>query len=166
MNSRGHWVEVENYPRYLVSNHGLVMNRVRNKILKPSMNGSGYLFVTLCNNSGQKQLSVHRIVAASFFDCDISDFQINHIDGNKINNCVWNLEVVTQSENILHAHKIGLHSRSSTYRPTGIRIIETNDLFPSVSALGRHLNVSPQRVSHACKNGGSVRGYHFEYTED
>ncbi|QQV88768.1 HNH homing endonuclease [Acinetobacter phage Liucustia] len=79
-------------------------------------NGKGYKFVRIHNREtqGAKQFYVHRLVAEVFIG-DIKGKQVNHIDGDKSNNDVSNLEIVTPSENIRHSHKTGLSKPRREY---------------------------------------------------
>jgi len=77
------------------------------------MNGAcdtkGYRQVTLPYGDGRiKMYKVGRLVAENFIVNEIENLQVNHIDGNKINDSVENLEWVTGSENMLHAYRTGL----------------------------------------------------------
>lgn len=102
---------------YSVTDTGLVIRTCNNKILKPSISNCGYVRVTLYikNKSGEKKprkLSVHRLVALTFIpNDDIEKIQVNHIDGNKLNNKVSNLEWVTPSENDYKAYEIGIKQK-------------------------------------------------------
>ena len=69
----------------------------------------GYLAVNLSKNGKAKRFLVHRLVATAFIDNPKKLKQINHIDGNKNNNSINNLEWCTASENISHAFKLGLN---------------------------------------------------------
>lgn len=83
---------------------------VKEKIKKISEYKSrgGYCGVTLYRNNNGKSYRVHRLVAQAFIPNPENKPEINHIDGNKKNNCVDNLEWVTGEENTLHAWDIGL----------------------------------------------------------
>ena len=89
---------------YSVSNTGLVMNSKTNYILKANKSRKGYLLVGIENHS----CKVHRLVAEAFIPNPENKPQVNHIDGNKSNNDVSNLEWVTQEENMKHAVDTGL----------------------------------------------------------
>lgn len=78
------------------------------RILKYSVNPKGYRIVRLCNNKVQKNYTIHRLVAENFIFNPENKPQVNHIDCNKQNNCVDNLEWVTNKENRIHAIKNGL----------------------------------------------------------
>ena len=105
--------------KYLISKNGDVINSKTNQKLNYEKMRNGYLRVTIYHN-GRKRFLLHRLVAHCYLKNPQNKPQINHIDGNKLNNNVANLEYVTQTENINHAFKIGLrhgkkgseHSRS------------------------------------------------------
>lgn len=99
---------------YLVSNYGRIKSLAWNKerILKQKNTNSGYLSVLLCKNNKRKEKLVHRLVMEAFFEK--SERDINHIDGNKTNNFIENLEFVTKSQNMTHALKVGLIDISKT----------------------------------------------------
>ena len=74
---------------------------------KLSFRANGYLSVGLFNNGKFKNCLVHRLIMLTF--CGESNLQVNHIDGDKTNNNLTNLEYCTASENIRHAFKTGLN---------------------------------------------------------
>jgi hypothetical protein len=79
------------------------------KILKPQVDRKwGGLNVILCNPFGQKRSKIHRLVAIAFIPNPQNKPEVNHIDGDRFNNCVSNLEWVTSSENKQHAYDTGL----------------------------------------------------------
>jgi hypothetical protein len=94
------WKQIKDYDDYEVSNQGRV--RKNDYYLKQSPNNTGYLRVRL----NQKWFFVHRLVALHF--CKNEKPQVNHLDGNKLNNNPSNLKWVTQSENLKHAYNMGL----------------------------------------------------------
>lgn len=102
---------------YKVSNYGNVLSIKRykkngqlvpEKIKSKLYDGKGYYTVSLWKENKEKHLYIHRLVAESFINTIPSDMQVNHIDGIKTNNQLDNLEIVSRSENILHAHRTGL----------------------------------------------------------
>lgn len=100
------WKSIKDFPDYLVSSYGRVKGK-SGKILKQSKKKEGYLQVTLCNIS-RKSALVHILVAEAFIPNPSQKPCVNHIDGDKTNNNISNLEYVTISENTLHAYKLGL----------------------------------------------------------
>ena len=75
----------------------------------------GYLVAHLSKDNKAKNILVHRLVAESFIPNPNKYPCVNHIDGNKQNNNINNLEWCTHSENDLHAYKIGLRKASSPW---------------------------------------------------
>lgn len=96
---------------YQVSNFGRVYHNYKKIIMKPGLSTSGYLFVVMSTNKGSKIVQLHRLVLIAFNDiCDRDNYQVNHINGNKQCNYLWNLEWVSRSENVLHAYHTGLQA--------------------------------------------------------
>ena len=107
--NREYWITVRNHPDYEVSNLGRVRHKITRNILSQSFNRSGgYLRVYM---DGKKHY-VHRVVLSSFSDVSGENLEVNHIDGDKENNCLWNLEWCTRQENMSHAVKTGLTNRN------------------------------------------------------
>lgn len=102
------WKDIKGYEGlYQVSDQGRVKSFVRRKegkILKLQTTYKGYLSVKV----GGKRVAVHRKVAKAFIPNLDNKPQVNHIDGIKTNNNVDNLEWCTNSENQIHANKLGL----------------------------------------------------------
>ncbi|MBE8951935.1 MAG: HNH endonuclease [Quinella sp. 1Q7] len=102
------WADIEGYvSRYQISTFGRVKSFFRGKarILKPFVDKDGYLQLTFGRG---KKFKVHRIVALTFIPNPDGNPQINHLDGNKMNNHVSNLEWCTPIENNRHAVTMGL----------------------------------------------------------
>lgn len=87
---------------YQVSNLGRVKNR-KDKILKPDTDRYGYKIITLCKNGKHKKVKLHRLVLKVFNQIeDDINYQVNHIDGDKTNNKLENLEWCTGFQNQTH----------------------------------------------------------------
>ena len=100
------WRDVKAYEGlYRVSSDGQVFSARSGKILKPHINTKGYARHWL-QRDGQKAFFTHRLVAVAFLGA--SDLQVNHIDGDKSNNRVENLEWCSGSDNVKHAYRTGL----------------------------------------------------------
>ena len=108
------WKDIVGYENlYQISNFGNVLslnyaNKHFPKILKTNRHKDGYQLVGLSKNGSKKFFTVHKLVAQAFIPNPQNKEQINHIDGNKANNHVDNLEWVTPKENVIHAFKTGL----------------------------------------------------------
>lgn len=101
--------EIEGYEHYLVSDSGEVYSLKSNKILKPYIDKDGYEIYRISNEENKrKAFKGHRLVGLTFIDNPNNLPIVNHIDGNKRNNHLSNLEWCTNEYNIQHAVKTGL----------------------------------------------------------
>lgn len=99
--------EVYSLDHTSIRKNGRADNR-KGKCLKPKIDRYGYKVVTLTNKENRKSIPVHRLVALAYLPNPDGKKEINHIDGNKLNNNVENLEWSTAKENQLHKWKTGL----------------------------------------------------------
>lgn len=178
MNFNEHLKPIADFPGYCVDIYGRVYNRYGRE-LKQTVNRYGYCMVKLCQNGYEKNCSVHRLVADAFFDGDHSGYDVNHIDGNKQNNFIGNLEWATRGENIKHAYKINLRKSCLTHdaqqkgarifgeqsrRP--VRVLETGQIYNSVAECACALGCARSAISRCC-NGYAKQhhGYHFAFAD-
>lgn len=104
------WKPIKGYEsKYQVSTLGRIRNIRLSKIL--SGGTDRYKSVTLYRHSIQKTFPIHKIVVESFIGKRKQNEEVNHIDGNKWNNAVSNLEYTTRQKNIIHAYKNGLNKK-------------------------------------------------------
>lgn len=157
------WRDIAGYEgSYQVSNLGRVRSLAYRRtgateILSQKKINSGYLVVTLCKTK-TKIMLVHRLVAEAFIKNPRQKEQVNHIDGNKTNNAVSNLEWSTRRENQLHAHYV-----TKVKKNTPVRCIETGESFPSVREASRETGTNVSAISIAIHNPKRVAsGKHWE----
>lgn len=100
------WKVVEEFPLYEVSNKGRIRRGAN--IVQSSINERGYLIARFCTNGIRQSRRLQRVVAKAFIPNPENKPEVNHIDGNKLNNSVYNLEWNTRSENIQHMWDTGL----------------------------------------------------------
>lgn len=93
---------------YEVSSHGRVRNTETGVVRKPTRTSHGYFVVGFKHNNRQTLKYVHDIVSIAFIGPKGAGCSVNHIDGNKANNSVGNLEIVACGDNTRHAHLTGL----------------------------------------------------------
>ena len=130
------WKPIRENPIYLVSNYGRVRTidhpvwckvnnsySIRKGILCSSNtnNAKHYCRVGIQINNKRKEFAVHRLVAEAFIPNPNNYNQVNHIDGNKENNCVSNLEWCTNGENGKHAWDTGLRSKEKASKNSALR---------------------------------------------
>lgn len=112
------WKEIQQASNYEISDLGEVRNKTTKYILKGRKSKSGYLQVSIkfdIDNKFKNQY-IHRLVAEHYLENDNELNVVNHKDGNKLNNNVENLEWVTRSYNVQHAHDNLLIKKTSNRR--------------------------------------------------
>lgn len=98
---------IQTYKSKTIRKDGKALNR-NGRILKPAIDNYGYERITLCNKNLRKSYYVHRLIARTFLSNYSDSLQVNHINGNKRDNNINNLEMVTLQENIKHSIITGL----------------------------------------------------------
>ena len=103
--------QIPNFPNYTICTDGVVRGPKAEKAQTPGKNG--YKYVTLYANNQSKKLYIHRLMAELYIPNPESKRTVNHIDGDKHNNDLSNLEWNTDGENIKHAYDNGLNPGNS-----------------------------------------------------
>lgn len=99
--------KIETLDHNSIRKNGRIDNR-KGKVLKPKIDKYGYKTIVLTKNGIRKNYTVHRLVALAYLDNNDNKKTVNHIDGNKLNNDVDNLEWCTEKENQRHKWDSGL----------------------------------------------------------
>lgn len=106
------------FDKYTVDIEGRVFNVVTNKELSYRIDRYGYRYVNLTVKCKSVIRRVHRLIALKYLPLVDGKDCINHIDGNKLNNDLSNLEWITRGDNIRHAHALGLYKNAYKRPPT------------------------------------------------
>lgn len=101
------WKDVPGYENYQVSDRGRILSKSYG-VLKPKRNKKGYFFIRLSKDGVKKTKRVHILVMLAFVGPRPDGFHTNHLDGDKLNNSLNNLEYCTPRENYEHAIRMGL----------------------------------------------------------
>ena len=164
------WKEIEGFPNYEVSDQGRVRNKTTKHILSPAIDKStGYLKANLQKDGKGNTIAVHRLVAIAFCSGRKDGLDVNHIDGNKLNNASSNLEWCTRSENEKHAYETGLKASMKGKVGKPVRIIETGEVFNSLTECAEAIGGREHTISMCLNdkyNRTAHKGVHFEYVDD
>ena len=154
--------DIKNYEGlYAITSCGKVWSYKRKKFLKPRSN-RGYLQVCLRKDGERKNYRIHRLVAEAYIPNPNNYDTVDHIDFNRTNNCVNNLQWMSGSEN---CRKRRDYKRFDTSKP--VRCIELNTIYPSATEAARCLNLDQSSISKACR--GKLKrtgGYHWEFVKE
>jgi hypothetical protein len=159
----------ENFANYTIFSDGTILNnRTHKKVSQRVCKKNGYLMVSLWNANCRRQCTVHRLLALAFVENPQLLAEVNHKDGDKLNNSLDNLEWISHRENIKHAVDMGLHNpRFSKRADVRKRVVCCNDgrIFKSVVDAGRCYGIKSIGNISSVLNGHrkSVNGLRFEY---
>ena len=166
------WRDIHGYEgKYQVSNYGRIKSLYTNKLKKATIKNWGYKCVDLYLNGKRENKTIHRLVAMTFIPNPNGYKVINHIDGNKLNNNVNNLEWCTQSYNIKHSYDNNLHiptiEKAINSRKRKILCHQNNKKYNSIIEAAKDLNLNTGKICEVCKGTRNhTKGYTFEYIKE
>lgn len=158
MMKMNNWITAIENDNYEINEQGEIRRKETKHILKPAKIKNGYLTVVLTKNSKCKTYLLHRLVANNFIKNTNGYKEINHIDGNKLNNNVENLEWCTRSHNLLEAYRTGLkkqyrNNENKNSKKVKQTILNTKEeiIWNSISEASRKKGYSTGSICDACK---------------
>jgi len=156
---------------WAISENGQVRNTTTGRVLSPCDNGRGYLLVGKYINGKKKNFYVHRLVAEAFLTKGAGKTEVNHINGDKTDYRIENLEWVTHRENLRHAVTTGLWDPSKS-QPLAIAsrrksvVRSDGKEYPSLHDAAADSGTSPGNVCKVLKGiRRTANGYGFSYLE-
>ena len=129
------WKIIEEYPIYDVSNFGNIRNNKTNYVMKLQKNYSGYMKISLKKEDKSYNCIVHRLVAKTFIPNPYNKPTVNHIDRDKTNNNVFNLEWATMSEQNYHLALTNKKEKPINYKPVCKIDITTNEIIDTYKSV-------------------------------
>ena len=166
------WKDIPNFEGlYQASVNGQIKKvSNENKIMRFSLNQSGYLQVRLSKNGKAKTYRVNRLIALTFIKNPLNKRTVNHINGIKTDNRVENLEWATEKEQAIHRHKIlGIPtSDCSACHKANLRKVIRDDgkIYNSIKEAKEDLNKPHAHIVEVCEGKlKSVYGFKFKYLE-
>lgn len=151
------WVQISGYPDYLISDSGRICS-LKSGLLKPSVNSRGYLLVHLEG----KPKRLHRLVASEFIPNPEQKPQVNHIDGNPLNNSVSNLEWNTNSENQKHRYS-ELHKTNSKKAVEKVKDTEVVSVYGSIAECERLEKITKDSLRDIIRKQIPIKGYTYRF---
>lgn len=135
------------FPTFEIFEDGKVLNLKTKNFLKGTIGSNGYRSVDIKDYTGSRRVMlVHRLLALCFIpNTSITKVQVNHIDGNKLNNSISNLEWVTALENHTHSTNTGLQKKTKS-----VTCITTNKVFDSAVEAAAFYGVGRPNISACC----------------
>ena len=159
----------ENFFDYEVSTMGRVksLKRGKEKIMKIGIGSDGYMVIRLCSNGKYKTIKVHKLIALAFIpNNDKNKDQINHIDEDKSNNNVDNLEWCSRVYNNNYGTRT---ERMKEKVSKKVYCLELDKIFSSTREAERFLGISCSNISRCCNHEKCYKtasGYHWFYIDD
>lgn len=159
------WKDIEEFSKYKVSNFGNIKSKKTGRILKQQLNEKKYCVISLIDDSKEKRTCrVHRLVAYVFIKNPHNLPQINHKDGNKMNNNVDNLEWCDNSYNQKEAYRIGLKQTKAVIQ------LDLNDNyineFYNCTEAAKALNLKASSIYRVCTGKrNKYKNYKWKFKE-
>ena len=154
---------IPEFPKYLIDENGTIYGTKNNIVMKKALDRGGYERITLRDDTGKRHFRpVHQLVLSAFNESEYKRLKdsyvkgqndylvVNHIDSNRTNNHISNLEVVTQQENIRHGIEHGNWAANSV----AIKFLDSGEVknFDSMTTASKYLGLDESTFQHRFDN--------------
>lgn len=160
------WRTIDEFPQYEISKNAEVRHKIRKKIRKISIGKRGYPVISFRKGGRQYLRTLHTIYAKAFIPNPENKLEVNHIDGDKCNCTLTNLEWVTSKENNNHARNTGLHTSDGDKRVAQYKDDTLVAIYKSASEASRVTGFNRGNIC-SCARGNTklktVKGYEWKY---
>lgn len=174
------WRTIREFPDYEVSDSGLVYSHKSRRELRPLKQPNGYMSVELFNKEGSKRVLVHRLVALAFIPNTDELPQVNHINEDKTDNRVENLEWVTAKQNMQHGTREARRMAHTDYTTQKrkdalkqnrrkvwrkVKNLDTGEVFDNERLAAKHYGISNSHIGECCRGQRykTVGGYRWAF---
>lgn len=170
---------IKDFPNYRINKLGQIQSCYKPKTAIPTNTwrdikhifdkSCGYYIVTLAHEGVRKNKRVHRLLMETFIDNPLNKVHVNHIDANKLNNALENLEWATSQENASHAANLGLYQPSIVATKREVCMYSPDKQvylgsFNSLHEAERKTNIHWQNIWKVCDGRRhTAGGYHWKY---
>lgn len=166
----GKYKSLDGFDMYQICGDGYVVNRYTGHIMYGNKKKTGYYEVTLVDDNGEKNyFLLHRLIAAAFLGMPEDGEEVNHINGDKADNRVVNLEWVTHADNLRHAFDTGLRKNDVSPKAVIATNMDTGEQveFESIYRASKFLGISQGNICMCCKGQRPYAGgYYWEYSQE
>ena len=157
--------EVKEFPNYYITSNGDVISKRMNKPISKWVDNVGYYQCIMYKEGKRNYKRIHRVMAETFLMKSEKDAQldVNHIDGNKLNNNINNLELVNNSQNTQHGYNQGLYKTNK--RSVAVKVYKKSDskvvnIYKSIREASVKLDLNRKTIS-AIMFDGKTNNYDY-----
>lgn len=166
------WKDLKEFEgKFKISSMGTIVNKFSNTKVKTRISKDGYVYVSLYYNKKSYIKTLHGLVAKTFIRNNNNNLEVNHIDGNKLNNSIDNLEWITHKDNIKHAweNKLFEPVREASRRygkdnPSSKRVIQYDSKgnkikeYSCIAEAVRETKINKTSIGKCCNNRQKTAG--------
>lgn len=158
-------VKIKGFENYYIDEDGNIYNKNKKLMAGKWIDNTGYYQIVLRKDGKRKHLRIHRLVALQFIPNPDRLPQVNHKDGNKLNNNINNLEWTTNSENTKHGYDNELyHSKKRKIMVKAINKLNKEEkIFSSIRECSKELGLNRKTISAILYGSKETNNYNYDF---